>query len=52
MLLERLFSCNIESITAAHVKDHSTAIICFAQKFNELCFNADCHVFTNIQRII
>jgi len=28
ILLERLFSCNSESITAAHVKDHSTAMIC------------------------
>jgi len=29
-LLERLFSCNSESITAAHVRDHSTAMICSA----------------------
>jgi len=35
-LLEKLFSCNSESITAGHVKDHSTAIICFVQKFNRL----------------
>jgi len=47
ILFERLFSCNSESITAAHVRDHSTAIICFVQKFNGLCFNAGCHVFRN-----
>jgi len=49
---ERLFSCNSESITAAHVRDHSTAIICFVQKFNGLCFNIGCHVFRNRQHII
>jgi len=47
MLLERLFSCNSGSITAAHVRDDSTAMICFVQKCNWLCFNAGCHVFTN-----
>jgi len=46
-LLERLFSCDSKSVTAAHVRDHSTAIICFAQKFNGLCFNVGCHVFRN-----
>jgi len=47
ILLARLFSCNSVSITAAHVRDHITSIICFVQKFNELCFNAGCHVFGN-----
>jgi len=32
VLLERSFSCNEESFTAAHVRDHSTAMICFVQK--------------------
>jgi len=48
-LLERLFFCNSESITAAHVRDHSTAIVCFVQKFNGLCFNVSCHLFRNRQ---
>jgi len=52
ILLERLFSCNTESITATHVRDRSTAIICFVQKFNGLCFNVVCHVFRKRQRII
>jgi len=52
ILLERLFFCNSESITAAHVKDHSTAMICFVQKCSWLCCNAGCHVFRNRQRII
>jgi len=39
MLLERLFSCNSEGITAAHVRDHSTARICSVQKCNWLCCN-------------
>jgi len=30
MLLERLFSWNSDSFTAAHVRDHSTAWIWFA----------------------
>jgi len=30
ILLERLFSSNIDSFTAAHVKDHSIAWIWFA----------------------
>jgi len=45
MLLERLFSCNSGSITAAHVRDDSTAMICFVQKCNWLCFIVGCHVF-------
>jgi len=49
--VERLFSCNSESITAAHVRDHSTAIIFFAQKPNGLWFNVGSHVFRNRQRI-
>jgi len=52
MLLERLFSCNSESITAAHVRDHSTAMICSVQKCYWLCCNVGCHVFRNRQRII
>jgi len=52
MLLERLFSCNSESITAVHVRDHSTAMICSVQKCNWLCCNVGCHVFRNRQRII
>ena len=51
-LSERLFSCNSENITADHVRDHSTAIICFVPKFNGPCFDVGCHVFRNRQRII
>jgi len=51
VLLERLFSSNSESITAAHVRDHSKAIICFVQKCNWLCCNVGCRVFRNRQRI-
>jgi len=39
MLLERLFFCKSESITAARVRDHSTATICCMQKYNWLCCN-------------
>jgi len=39
-------------ISGAHVRDHITAIICFVQKFNGLCFNVGCHVFRNRQRMI
>jgi len=35
-LLERLFSCNSESITAAHVRDHSPAMIFSVQKSTEM----------------
>jgi len=52
MLLERLFSCNSASITAAHVRGHSTAMISSVQKCNWLCWNVGCHVFRNKQRII
>jgi len=45
ILLERLFSCNSESITAAHVSDHSTAMIFSVQKCNWLCCNVGCYVF-------
>jgi len=31
ILLEALFSCNSESVAAAHVRDHSIAIICFCR---------------------
>jgi len=51
-LLERLFSCNSESITAAHVRDHSTVMICSVQKRNWRCCNVGCHIFRNRQRII
>jgi len=47
ILLERLFSCNSESIAAAHVRDHNTAMICSVQKCNWLCCNVGCHVFRN-----
>jgi len=52
MPLETLFSCNSESITAAHVRDHSTAMICSVQNCNWLCCNVGCHIFRNRQRII
>jgi len=60
ILLERLFSCNSESITAAHVRDHRTAMICSVQKCNcsdlfraeMFCCNVGCHVFRNRQHII
>ena len=52
ILLEKLFSCNSESITAARVRDHSTTIICFAQKCKWLYCNVGCRVFRNGQRII
>ena len=53
ILLEKLFSCNSESITAAaRVRGHSTTIICFAQKCKLLFCNVGCHVFRNRQRII
>jgi len=52
MLLERLFSCNNESITAAHVRGNSSAMIYPVQKCNWLCCNVGCHVFRNRQRII
>jgi len=52
MLLERLFSCNSESITAAHARDHSTVLICSVKKCNWLCCNVVCHVFRNRQRTI
>jgi len=52
ILLERLFSCKGESITAAHVRDHSTAMVCSVQKCKWLCCNVGCHVFRNRQRII
>jgi len=51
ILLEKLFSCNSESVAAAHVRDHSTVIICSIQKCNWLCCNVGCHVFRNRQRI-
>ena len=52
ILLERLFSCNSESITAAHVRDHSTAMICSVQICNWLCCDVGCHVFRNRQHTI
>jgi len=50
ILLERLFSCNSEIVAAAHVRDHSTAMICSVQKCNWLCCNVSCHVFRNRPR--
>jgi len=50
ILLESLFSCKSESITAAHVRDHSTAIICSMLKCNWLRCNVGCHLFRNRQR--
>jgi len=47
ILLQRLFSCNSESITTAH-----TAMICSVQKCNWLCCNVGCHVFRNKQSTI
>ena len=53
ILLERLVPCCSEDITAAHVRDHSTAIISFVQKCNWFfCCNVGCHVFRNRQGII
>jgi len=52
ILLERLFSCDTESITSAHVRDHSTAMICSVEKCNWLCCNVGYHVFLYKQRII
>ena len=52
VLLENLFSCKSESITAAHVREHSKAMICSMQKCYLLCCNVGCHVFRNRQRII
>jgi len=52
ILLKRLFSCNSGSITAVHVRDHSTAMICSVRKCNWICCNVGCHAFRNKQRII
>ena len=52
ILLERLFPCNSGSITAAHVRDYSTAMICLVEKCNWLSCNVGCHVFRNRQRMI
>jgi len=52
ILIEKLFSCNSESITAAHARDHSTSIVCSVEKCNWLCCNVGCHVFRNKQPII
>jgi len=52
ILLETLFSCDSESTTAAHVRDHSTVMICSVQKCNWLCCNVGCQIFRNRQCII
>jgi len=52
ILLERLFPCNIGSITAAHVRTTVQAMICLVEKCNWLCCNVSCHVFRNRQRMI
>jgi len=48
--VRKFFSGNSESITAAHVRDHSAAMICSVQKCNWLWCNVGCHVFRNRQR--
>jgi len=40
------------SITAAHVRDHSTTMICSLLKCNWLCCNVGYHIFRNRQRIL
>jgi len=52
MLLERLVSCKSESFTAAHVREHSTAMFCSVQKCYWLYCNVVYHVFSNRQCII
>ena len=42
VLLERSLFWNNESFTAAHVRDYSTAIICFVQKSHWHCCNIGC----------
>jgi len=39
ILLEILFFWKSKSVAGAHVRDHSTAIICSVQKSNWLCCN-------------
>ena len=51
ILLVRLFFCDSESITAAHVRDHNTAIF-FVRKCNWLSCDVSCHAFRNRQPII
>jgi len=52
LLLDSLLSGNSGSFTAARVRYHWTAMICFAQKCNWLCCNVGCHGFRNRQRTI
>jgi len=52
VLLERSLSWNNECFTAAHVRDHNAAMICFVQKCNWLCCNVGCQVFGNRERKI
>jgi len=40
------------SVAAAHVRDHSIAIIGSVQKCIWLCCNVGCHVFRNRQGIM
>jgi len=47
----KVISCNSESITAAHVRDHSTVMICSVQKCKWLWCNVGCHIFRNRQRV-
>jgi len=49
-LLLLLFSCNSDSFTAAHMKDHSIAWIWFSWKCILFCCNVGCHVFRTRQR--
>jgi len=52
VLLEWLFSLNSDGFTAAHVRDYTTAWICFAWKCNWFCCNVGCHLFKKRQRKI
>ena len=52
ILLEKLFSCNSESITAAHVRDNSTPIVVLCRNVNGFTVTLVVTVFRNRQRII
>jgi len=47
--VRKVIVLNNKSLTAARVKDHSTAMICFIQKCNCLCCNVGCHVNLKMQ---
>jgi len=46
---KRSLSWNNKSLTAARVRDHRTAMICFVQKCNWLCCNVGCHINLKMQ---